>query len=207
MKETKRIKDVYEKRKKDSRVINANNSIIYSNYISIERQAIYTQILKNIFKELSLVKLIEIGAGNGANLLFFKQLGIVDTNIWGNELLEDRGETLKENLPNINIHVGDALELEYKDKFDIVFQSTVFTSILNQDFKQQLANKMFEMTKKGGIILWYDFKYNNPNNKNVKGINKKEINKLFKAAKSIEYYNVTLAPPVGRRVGKLYIIL
>lgn len=60
------------------------------------------------------------------------------------------------------------------------------------------------MAKENGLILWYDFKYNNPSNKDVKGVNKREIKELFPDAKKIIFHNVTLAPPIGRRVGKFY---
>lgn len=88
-----------------------------------------------------------------------------------------------------------------------MFQSTVFTSILNEDFRKALANKMFEMLKPGGIILSYDFTYNNPNNKDVRKLTKKEIKKLFPNHKGIQFKKVTLAPPVARRVGKFYDLL
>jgi hypothetical protein len=53
-------------------------------------------------------------------------------------------------------------------------------------------------------MIWYDFKYNNPNNLDVKGVGKTEIKKFFPKAKKIIFHNVTLAPPIGRRVGKMY---
>ena len=51
------------------------------------------------------------------------------------------------------------------------------------------------MVKHDGIVLWYDFKFNNPWNNDVEGVNRKEIKQLFPFAKSINFYNVTLAPP------------
>jgi hypothetical protein len=103
-----------------------------------------------------------------------------------------------------NVLPGDALLLEFESYFDVVFQSTVFTSILDSDFKKKLAVKMFDMVKDDGLVLWYDFKYDNPNNKDVKGVGKNEIKELFPEAKKIIFHNVTLAPPIGRRVGKFY---
>jgi hypothetical protein len=85
-----------------------------------------------------------------------------------------------------------------------VLQSTVFTSILDESFRKALANKMFEMLKPGGIILSYDFTYNNPCNKDVRKLTRAEIKKLFPNHREIQFKRVTLAPPVARRVGKLY---
>ena len=101
--------------------------------------------------------MIEIGAGTGNNLFFYKKLGFQDQNIWANELLPDRVEILRNNFPGINILEGDASELPFTKKFDIVFQSTVFTSILDDEFRKKLAFKMFEMLKPrvsfSGMIL------------------------------------------------------
>jgi len=200
MTEIEMVKQRYEKRKQTKRVEN----IWFSKFIQYERELKYFEIIKNNFQTLNDKKLIEIGAGGGDNLLALKRFGFDWSNIYANELLDDRVEILKKNLPNSNIFAGDALKLEFKNYFDIVFQSTVFTSILDYDFKKRLANKMFDMTKNDGLVLWYDFKYDNPNNKDVKGVGKNEIKELFPNAKKIIFYNVTLAPPIGRRVGKFY---
>ena len=149
------------------------------------------------------MRILEIGAGSGDNLLFFKRTGIKWENIYANEIMENRVELLRENLPTATILPGNALDITY-GHFDVVFQSTVFSSILSPEMKVKLAEKLSEMTNSGGIILWYDFKYDNPANKNVKGVKKKEIRKLFPNAKKIEFHNVTLAPPIGRRIGKFY---
>jgi hypothetical protein len=140
-------------------------------------------------------------------LIALKRFGFEWNNIYANELLDDRIKILNKNLPNSNIFAGNALKLEFKNYFDVVFQSIVFTSILDYKFKQKLASKMFDMAKEDGLVLWYDFKYDNPNNKDVKGVGKTEIKELFPNAKKIIFHNITLAPPIGRRVGKFYNIV
>lgn len=137
-------------------------------------------------------------------MLAMKRFGFEWCNIYANELLDDRVAILDKNIPNTNIYSGDALKLNFENYFDVVFQSTVFTSILDFDFKKLLAQKMWDMTKENGLVLWYDFKYDNPSNKDVKGVGRDEIKKLFPNSKKIVFHNVTLAPPIGRRVGKLY---
>ena len=205
MSEVEKIKQRYAERAADSTVQAQDTNQKYSDYIKAERQAIYSNICRDRFKDLSAVELIEIGAGSGDNLLFFNNIGLLWKNIYANELLEDRIEVLKGKLDReATIDSGDARRLDYKAKFDVVFQSTVFTSVLDTSFKIELANKMKEMVKEDGILLWYDFKYDNPNNQDVKGINKREIESLFRGFSSFEYYNVTLLPPLGRRIGNLY---
>jgi phospholipid N-methyltransferase len=201
--EVDNIKRRYEVRKNKS----FNDNKWFVKFLQIERELRYFKIISSFYKELDSRKIMEIGAGSGDNLIALKRFGFRWSNIYANELLDDRVSILEQNLPNSHIYKGDALELEFEEHFDIVFQSTLFTSVLDFEFKKKLANKMMKMTKKCGLILWYDFKYNNPNNKDVKGISKTEINRLFPNAKKIKFYNTTLAPPIARRVGKLYNII
>lgn len=198
------IKERYARRK-NNEVYDTLGEYFYYNFLSVnERDLKLASIIKSKFGFTYDLKMLEIGAGAGNNLLFFKRIGFNWRNIFANELLEDRSLILKENFPSSIVHSGNAVELNYKEYFDIVFQSTVFTSILRPEIKKMLADKMFAMTKPGGIILWYDFMYNNPSNKDVKGVGKSEVRALFSDALKIDIYPVTLAPPIGRRIGKFY---
>jgi len=76
--------------------------------------------------------------------------------------------------------------------------------VLDAELKQRLADKMMDMVKPEGIILWYDFMFDNPRNKHVNGINKAEIKKLFAKGKDIQFNKVTLAPPISRRLYRIY---
>ncbi|MFN3916365.1 MAG: class I SAM-dependent methyltransferase [Flavobacteriales bacterium] len=177
---------------------------IFSKALKAEREKFYLKYLNAEFKDLSKIKVLEIGAGGGGNIYFFKSIGVESQNIFANELLPERLTELRRTHHDINIIEGDALEISENLEFDLVFQSTVFTSILDNRFKQKLAKKMISLTKESGIILWYDFQFNNPKNKDVKGVRLKEVRKLFPNGLIIKSKRVTLAPPIGRRVGKLY---
>ena len=203
---TQKIIEQYEKRKHDERIKSHSKNFYFNHFIRAERELIYTEIFKKRFISLDSVRFLEIGAGAGDNLFFFKQLGLKWENIYANELLPDRFEIIRNIFPKIKTFKGDAcnIEINKDDTFDIVFQSTVFTSILDINFKIKLADKMWSLLKTGGIILWYDFSFNNPNNKDVKGIKKKEIEYLFHESGRIIFHRTTLAPPLGRRIKKLY---
>jgi hypothetical protein len=75
---------------------------------------------------------------------------------------------------------------------------------LDSNFRKALAVKMWEMLKPGGIILSYDFIFNNPANKDVVKLTKKEIKMLFPNYSEIHFRKVTLAPPLSRKIGHLY---
>ena len=197
----KKIEDQYKTVDENPR----QENIYFLHYARSERELKYEEILaKQWGNNLGNCKILEVGAGGGDNLLFFHRAGFLWKNLYANELLDERVVLLKEKLKDSTIISGNALDLNYENFFEIVFQSTVFTSILDRDFKRELAKKMMKMVKKDGLILWYDFKYNNPNNKAVNGVTKNEIRELFKEADKISFYHVTLAPPIARRIKNLY---
>ena len=204
MDEIQRILNAYRKRDINQVDERHDRFTCYQFQTQKERERVYTHIVKQYITDISKAKIMEIGAGEGINLIFFSKLGFKNENIYANELRPEKSEELKTAFPGSYVHTGNALDLSFNDEFDICFQSTVFTSILSDDLKQQIADRMFAMTKQNGIILWYDFIYDNPWNKDVKGIKKKEVKELFSAAKKITIHNIMLAPPIGRRVGVLY---
>ncbi|MDZ8184580.1 MAG: class I SAM-dependent methyltransferase [Nostoc sp. ChiSLP02] len=150
-------------------------------------------------------RLLEIGCGSGNNLSLFMSLGFQPENLVGNELIEDYALNARRLLPtSTEILVGDASTLKLDDNsFDIVFQSTVFTSILDKNFQQKLANRMWSLVKPGGGVLWYDFIFDNPKNPDVKGVSKKQIRQLFPEG-NIKTWQLSLAPPISRRVTKIH---
>jgi len=149
-------------------------------------------------------RLLEIGCGSGVNLLSFLQLGFRPENMVGNELLPERARASQEVLPNeLQIRIGDALTMAIPEtSFHIVFQSTVFTSILNMEFQEALARRMWLAAKPGGGVLWYDFVYDNPGNADVRGIPMTRIRQLFPHGR-MWHMRVTLAPPISRIVTPL----
>jgi SAM-dependent methyltransferase len=94
--------------------------------------------------------------------------------------------------------VANAVRLEFPEaSFDLVHQSTVFSSILDADVRMQIAREMLRVLKPGGSVLWYDFFVKNPRNLDVQGMSKKEILRLFPNCDVI-LRRVTLAPPLAR---------
>ncbi len=149
-------------------------------------------------------KVLEIGCGSGKNLLRLILLGFQPENLVGNDLLEDSVLDARHLLPSATkVMLGDASDLDLEDQtFDVVYQSLVFTSILDDAFQQKLANRMWGLAKHGGGILWYDFIYDNPKNPDVRGVPVKRIRQLFPEGE-MKVWRLTLAPPLGRLVTRI----
>ncbi len=149
--------------------------------------------------------ILEIGSGEGKNLLEMIYLGFSPDNIIANELVPERLEASMMRLPaSIRYIAGDANNLNIENNsIDIVYQSTVFTSITDYKMKQDLAKTMLKWVKpaeKGGGILWFDFI--NGNTSNTKGINLSEIRCLFPDTK-IRKYRVFVDNRICRVIEKI----
>lgn len=143
--------------------------------------------------------ILEVGCGSGDLLRDFIKWGARPENITGIELLPERVADAAHLCPkSMQICQGNAAALELPDEtFDLVLQSTVFTSILDTDVKRQIASEMCRVLKPDGLILWYDYHMNNPRNPDVKGVKRREIHALFPKCE-IRLQRITLAPPLSR---------
>lgn len=88
-------------------------------------------------KNLADTKVLEVGCGSGANLLELIEFGASPENLFGNELLEGRLLAARSRLPaSVALFAGDASQLNFLDEsFDVVYQSTVFSSILEDELQ------------------------------------------------------------------------
>jgi SAM-dependent methyltransferase len=155
--------------------------------------------------DLASLRLVEVGCGSGGNLLELLRLGFRPEHLSGIELLPERVEQARAVLPaTLALHGGDATTLELPaGSQDIVFVSTVFSSLLDDGFQQRLADTMWRWVRPGGGVLWYDFTVNNPANPDVRGVPVRRMRELFPQAR-LDVRRVTLAPPIARRVAALH---
>jgi len=157
-------------------------------------------------------RILEVGCGTGGWLTDFESCGVKRENIAAIELNPERGAVAQNRFaslrddsgriifPGADIRIGDATALPWHDaSFDLVLQSTVFTSILDDAMRKAIAAEMMRVTRPEGFIIWYDFFTDNPWNPDVRGIRAREIRSLF-AGWTVQLHRVTLAPPIARRV-------
>jgi ubiquinone/menaquinone biosynthesis C-methylase UbiE len=128
----------------------------------------------------------------------YLEFGASIRQLHGCDLLPHRLQRARARLPlDIPLVAANGQYLPYRSQaFDLVCQYTVFSSILSNEIKCDLAKEMLRVLKPGGMILWYDF-WLNPSNPQTKGIKPSEIRQLFPNC-LIELHKITLAPPLTR---------
>ena len=167
-----------------------------------ERQRAMLRLFVQLgFTDLSALRLLEVGCGSGGNLLELLRLGFAPANLSGVELLPDRFAAARAALPAaLSLVEGDALQMSLPAASqDIVFVSTVFSSLLADAFQQRLADAMWRWVRPGGGVLWYDFTVDNPRNPDVRGVPLHRLRALFPQG-LVQAKRVTLAPPIARAV-------
>jgi SAM-dependent methyltransferase len=129
--------------------------------------------------------------------------GAEPPNCFGIDLFRRSLASARQLNPNVSFIEGSAAQLPFPDgEFDLVFQFTVFTSVLDVPLRRAIVSEILRALRPGGYFIWYDFAYPNPNNANVRGIGRSEIKQLL-ADFSLKFRRVTLAPPIGRAAVKI----
>lgn len=151
------------------------------------------------------LSLLEVGCGDGGNLLELIGLGFDPARLLANELLPERAAAARARLPAaVRVLEGDALALPLPEaSLDLVLQSTVFSSLLDPGFRARLAARLWAWLKPGGAVIWYDFAVDNPRNPDVRGVPVARVRQLFPQAE-FEAHRVTLAPPLARAACRLH---
>ena len=142
---------------------------------------------------------VEVGCGAGGNLLELLRLGFAPQHLTGIELLPERAAHARHVLPAaLRLIEGDAAVAPLgAGSQQMVLQSTVFSSLLDNATRVALAAAMWRWLAPGGAVLWYDFTVDNPRNPDVRGVPLAELRSLFPQAR-VQARRVTLAPPLAR---------
>jgi SAM-dependent methyltransferase len=148
-------------------------------------------------------RLLEVGCGSGHWLREFIKWGVSPTDVTGIDLRTDAISIASDLCsPGVTVQCSSGSALDFQDEsFDLVLQSMVFTSVLDERMRQQMAQEMIRVVKKTGLIIWYDFFVDNPWNRDVRGVRKAEIRRLFPNC-HIELERVSLVLPLAKMLGR-----
>ncbi|QJD99397.1 class I SAM-dependent methyltransferase [Massilia forsythiae] len=153
-------------------------------------------------RDLSAVRAIDIGCGNGAFLRQLIDWGALPAHLAGTELQPDRLEHAHAHTaPGVRWHLGQ-LDDFADASVDLVSAHTVFSSILDEDLRRALAAQMWRVLRPGGWTMIFDFRYDNPRNPNVRKVSDVELLRFW-PTETRHYRTLVLAPPLGRVLARL----
>ena len=150
--------------------------------------------------------ILDIGCGNGAWLCEFVKWGALPEQVTGIELLPDRAAQARELCPaKVNIVCGDAAQMDFPDaSFDVVTLFLAMCMMYEDELRHRVAAEALRVLKPGGSILWYDYRYQRPDQKGLmRSTRKGEIKRLFPGC---EYHlrSIHPFPPLSRRLASVW---
>ena len=148
-------------------------------------------------------RILDVGCGTGEQLGLFLDWGAQPENLVGIDLLPERIRAAKNRFPRVSFQIANAEALSYAHGvFDLVAVFTVFTSILDRQMAVNMASEINRVLARGGSVLWYDLRMNNPFNQHVRGMSRKQIQGLFPGF-HVALKGISMLPPLARRLGAL----
>lgn len=166
-----------------------------------ERNVRLKQLLEKLLPTLARCRVLDVGCGDGSLLDMFHQQGVAAEGLFGIDLLPHRVRRARERYPAFTFSEANAEQMDFPDGwFDIVTLFTVLSSILDGRMAGNVARDTARVLAPGGVIVWYDMRYPNPWNRNVRPLTKARIRELFPSF-NLELESLTLLPPVARRLG------
>jgi SAM-dependent methyltransferase len=160
------------------------------------------------FREAGLTSLrdlaiLDIGCGSGGHLRRMADFGAAPARCFGIDLFRKGLCAARHLNPNLSFAEANAAQLPFGgDAFDLVFQFTVLTSVLDSHLRREIVAEIRRVLRPGGYFISYDFAYSNPRNPHVRGIGRKEITELLDGFR-VRFRKVTLAPPIGRPAARV----
>lgn len=143
-------------------------------------QALLEALSEAGFSDLSTCRILDVGCGAGEDLRQLIRYGATPENVVGVDVLDKRLERARSVSPHLRFELIDGHSLPFPDAtFDIVWQSTVFSSILDPAIQTRLAQEMRRVLKPDGILFWYDMRVTNPRNRNLVPLTLERVEDLF----------------------------
>ena len=139
MREQDRIREVFARRDRQEMPHESYFDHGYLFGVQMRERRVLTLLRRAGIKKFDSLRFLEIGCGTGNWLREFVKWGAAPEHVVGIDLQEPRVNEALRRLPGgVSVLSGDAASLSMPDKsFDIILQSTVFTSILDFDLRLQ----------------------------------------------------------------------
>lgn len=146
-------------------------------------------------------RILEVGCGAGGVLSELRAVSPRGAWLTGVDLLPDRlVDAATSGAGPVLMADGTALPFG-TNSFDVIAVFTMFSSVLDQAVRRQIAMEICRVLRPDGWVLWYDMRWPSPTNRSVRPLTRKGVGRLFPGG-SVEVSSLTLAPPLARRLGR-----
>ena len=202
--EQRRIVDVFNDRESKRHLYAWHEADIRQ--MEWERSSHLARFLRKCYgPDLSELKALDVGCGCGKLIRLLIEFGVAPSHLAGVELF---GKMIEKaaliSAEGVFWHHGSLSSLNSDQAdYDLVTAFTVFSSILDQDLREEFAHDIWSRLRPGGRILIFDFRYNNPLNKNVRRVTRAELKHWWPSGEERWSQTMLLLPPLARRIAPL----
>lgn len=146
-------------------------------------------------------RILDLGCGDG-RLSSLARSGGVSIGQWtGVDLSAEAVDVAAARNPLDRFVVASVDDLAFEsESFDVAIASTLFSSLPSRTFEKAAAREVSRVLVRGGWLIWYDLRYDNPRNANVHGVSLADLHEFFPTWRQ-ELTPMTLLPPIARRLG------
>ena len=127
-------------------------------------------------------------------------------NVVGIDILAERIAEARSLYPQIRFVQGDASRMEFADAaFDLVFESTMFATLPDDELSAGIAREMIRVCRPGGYLLLVDWWMPKPGDPAYKALTRRRLRQLFSIGANtrlVGIYRGALVPPVGRLLSR-----
>lgn len=164
-------------------------------------RAMLAALKRHGFERLIVFDALDVGCGDGSLLRRLIDWGADRARLHGVELLPERVEAARRADPGLDVRQSDASALPYDDaSFDLVFQTTVFSTIVDEGMRWAVAAEVSRVLRSGGAVISYDLRVAH-DRRHTRGIDAADLQRLFPGF-SVDARRVTLIPPLARRLAR-----
>jgi ubiquinone/menaquinone biosynthesis C-methylase UbiE len=158
---------------------------------------------REVVRPLSRYRILDLGCGRGDQIERLQRFGFPDASLFGIDLLPASLAVAAQKCPEVSFTEANAEHLPFPgQRFNFVLVFTVFSSILDPVMASNVAREIDRVLVPDGAVIWYDMRYPNPWNSNIRAMTKRRIQGLFPDYQ-LELQSKTLIPTIAYRLGSL----
>lgn len=191
--EIERVRDAYAQRRPGGRYDPRRGDVV-------DRAALRSRTwgaeLLRAGRDLGVV--VEVGCGTGSVLRWAEEIGC--TAAIGIDAIADRLDQAAASRPGAPLLLADGQRLPVAtSSVDTVLLSTLLSSVLDDAVALAIASEVRRVLRPGGVALWFDLRRDNPGNRDVRPVNRSDVERFFPGCE-VRLRSVVLAPPLAARL-------
>ena len=161
------------------------------------------RLVKDEGVDVGSARVLDLGAGNGSDCERLRGLGFRPDHIVAIDLLHEYARSAKTGHGWLTVLQADGAHLPFRaGAFDLVYQSTVLSSVLDKDRRKDICAEVLRVLAHNGLFVSYDTRYPNPWNRNTHPLRAREMRAAFSGCQ-VKARSVTPVPQLMRLVGSL----